>query len=78
MANFFLNILWVKTGEVGGELLDCYIEKWYNRWLGLLTMLLPGRIYIALGPWHFGDFCNIFLPNIGEDQTNLTISARGF
>ena len=20
------------------------------------------------GPWHFGDFCNISLPNIGEDQ----------
>ena len=40
-------------------------------------MLFPGRIYIALGPWHFGDFCNIFLPNIGEDQKNLTISARG-
>ena len=31
-------------------------------------MLLPGRIYLALGPWHFGDFRNIFLPNIGEDQ----------
>ena len=31
-------------------------------------MLLPGRIYIALGPWHWGDFCNVFLPNIGEDQ----------
>ena len=31
-------------------------------------MLLPGRIYITLGPWHFGDFCNIFLPNIDEDQ----------
>ena len=31
-------------------------------------MLLPGRIYIALGPWHFGDFRNIFLPKIGEDQ----------
>ena len=31
-------------------------------------MLLPGRIYIAFGPWHFGDFRNIFLPNIGEDQ----------
>ena len=31
-------------------------------------MLLPGRIYIAQGPWHFGDFRNIFLPNIGEDQ----------
>ena len=31
-------------------------------------MLLPGRIYIALSPWHFGDFRNIFLPKIGEDQ----------
>ena len=31
-------------------------------------MLLPGQIYFALGPWHFGDFRNIFLPNIGEDQ----------
>ena len=31
-------------------------------------MLLPGRIYFAPGPWHFGDFRNIFLPNIGEDQ----------
>ena len=31
-------------------------------------MLLPGRIYIALGPCHFGDFCNIFLPNIVGDQ----------
>ena len=40
-------------------------------------MLMPSRIYIALGPWHFGDFRNSFLPNIGEDQKNLTISARG-
>ena len=31
-------------------------------------MLLPGRIYIALGPWHFGDFRSIFLGDIGEDQ----------
>ena len=44
------------------------IEKWYNRWLRLPTMLLPGWIYIALGPWHFKDVCDIFLPNIGEDQ----------
>ena len=44
------------------------IEKWYNRWLRLLTMLLPGRISIALGSWHFGDFRNIFLPNIDENQ----------
>ena len=31
-------------------------------------MLLPGRIYITLGPWHFGDFRNIFLPNVDEDH----------
>ena len=31
-------------------------------------MLLPGRIYFALDPWHFGDFRNIFLPNVGEDH----------
>ena len=41
-------------------------------------MLLPGRIYFALSPWHFGDFRNIFLPNIGEDKKkSLTISGRG-
>ena len=39
-------------------------------------MLFPGRIYIALAPWHFGDFRNIFLPYIGEDQKSLTIWAR--
>ena len=31
-------------------------------------MLLPGRIYISLGPWHFEDFRNFFLPSVGEDQ----------
>ena len=40
-------------------------------------MLLPGWIYIALGPWHFGDFRNIFLPNVGEDQKSLKILAQG-
>ena len=44
------------------------MEKWYNKWIRLVNMLFPGRIYIAQGSWHFGDFCNIFLPNIGEDQ----------
>ena len=56
-----------KNRQGRGELLNC-IEKWNNRWLCLLTMLLPGRTYIALGPWNFADFRNIFLPNIGEDQ----------
>ena len=47
------------------------------RWLRLLTLLLPDRIYIALSPWHFGDFRNIFLPNIGEDQKkSYDLSAR--
>ena len=31
-------------------------------------MLLPRRIYIALGPWYFGDFRKVFLPNVVEDQ----------
>ena len=40
-------------------------------------MLLSGRIYFTLGPWRFGDFPNIFLPNIGEKQKSLMILARG-
>ena len=40
-------------------------------------MLLPARIYVALGPWHFGDFRNIFLPNVGEDhKKSLDLSAE--
>ena len=31
-------------------------------------MLFSSRIYLARGPWHLGNFCNIFLPNISEDQ----------
>ena len=48
--------------------MEIRLDRWYNRLLHLLTMLLPGRIYIALGPWHFGDFRNIFLPNVGENH----------
>ena len=40
-------------------------------------MLFPALIYIARGLWYFGDFCNFFLPNIGEDQKSLIIWARG-
>ena len=28
----------------------------------------PGQIYIARVPRNLEDFCNIFLPNTGEDQ----------
>ena len=34
------------------------------------------RICITWGPWYFGDFRNIFLPNIGEDQINVLSSER--
>ena len=39
-------------------------------------MLFQGRIYIARCLLHLGDFCNIFLPNINEDQKSLTIWGR--
>ena len=29
------------------------------------------------GPWHFGDFRDIFLPNTGEDQIKVLPSERG-
>ena len=53
------------------------IEKWYNRWLRLLNILFLGRIYIARGPWHLGDFCNIFLPNESEDQKKSYYLSAG-
>ena len=65
--NFFKSISCVKTGEVEVNYW-IVIEKWYNKWLRLLTMLLQSQIYIALGLWHFGDFRNIFVPNVGEDH----------
>ena len=48
MANF-LKYFVRKNWRGGGELMNV-IEKWYNRLLRLLNMLLLGRIYIALGP----------------------------
>ena len=40
-------------------------------------MLFSVRIYIARGPWHVRDFCNISLPNIREERKSPTIWARG-
>ena len=53
----------------------------FVKFLSLVTFYLGGPVplatptsnVIARGPWHLGDFCNIFLPNIGEDQKSLTI-----
>ena len=40
-------------------------------------MLFLGQIYIARGPWHLENFCNIYLPNVNEDQKSPTIWALG-
>ena len=40
-------------------------------------MLFPGLVYFVRGPSHFADFCNIFLPDISEDQKSPTTRARG-
>ena len=40
-------------------------------------MLFWGRIYIVRGPWHLEDFCNIFLPNLSEDQEKLHYLSAG-
>ena len=44
-----------------------------NRWLRFLTMFFPGRIYIALSSWHYGDFRHTFLPNLREGQKKKKI-----
>ena len=61
----------VKTRKVE----EIATEKWYNRWLDLLaSMLLPGPDLHCV--WYFGDFRNIFLPNVGKDQTNVLPSEH--
>ena len=40
-------------------------------------MLFLGRIYIARGFWHLGDFCNIFRPNVSEDQKKSYYLSAG-
>ena len=67
----FLKVFFrVKTSEVE----EIVAEKWYNRWLDLQYLpacYCPGRIYIAWSLWYFGDFRNIFLPNIVKDKMNV-------
>ena len=38
-------------------------------------MLLPGPDLHGVGPLTLWDFCNIFLPNTGEDQKMPYLSA---
>ena len=45
------------------------IEKWYNRMMVTLTNHIIARAGSTLHePLYFGDFCDIFLPNIGKGQ----------
>ena len=39
--------------------------------------VIAGPVFFALGPWHFGDFRNIFLPNIDEDQKKFYNFSSG-
>ena len=39
-----------------------------------MLLLEPDLQFV--GPWYFGDFRNIFLPNIGENQINILPSER--
>ena len=53
------------------------IEKWYNRWLDLLTsMVLLGPDLHCRGPLILWDFRNIFLAHVGEGQINVLSSDR--
>ena len=40
-------------------------------------MVTPTNHVIVRGLWHFEDFRNIFLPNIGEDQKKVLLSECG-
>ena len=42
-----------------------------------VNMSFPGRIYFARSPWHVKNFCNIFLPNISENQKKSYYLSEG-
>ena len=71
--SFFFKYFVRKNCRGGGESL----LKWNNKWLRLLNVLFLGRIYIARGPWHLGDSCNIFLSNVSEDQKKSYYLSAG-
>ena len=62
---FFKSILPLKHWQ-GGE--GFLFENGAIDSSAYLPCYFPGWMYITRGPWHFEDFRNIFLPNIGEDQ----------
>ena len=56
------------------------MKKWYNRWLRLLHNVILGPDLHCADPHcprHLEDFCNIFLPNISEDQKKFYYLSAG-
>ena len=54
------------------------IEKWHDMVRSIYQHVVVGAIFALRGvPRYFWDFCNIFLPNIDEDQINVLPSERG-
>ena len=45
--------------------------------LRILNILLPEPHLHCAGPLHLGNFRNIFLPNVAEDQKKVSPSERG-
>ena len=63
-----------KNWRGGGELLLKMIQSMF----ALTNHVIYGPDLYDAGPRALGDFCNIFLPNIGEEQkNNLIPSERG-
>ena len=70
----FKVFFWIKTGEVE---VNCY-WKMYNRYsYAYKPCYCPGRIYIELGPWHFGIFAIFSCQIQVKTKKNLTVWARG-
>ena len=70
---FFKSVLCVKTGEVE---VNRY-WKMVQKMITLTKHVIPGLDLLCAGPRHFGDFFNIFQPNISEDQKKSYYLSAG-
>ena len=43
----------------------------------LTKHVIPGPDLHCVGPWLLGEFCNIFLPNVSEDQKKSYYLSAG-
>ena len=70
----FLSLVAFQFG-MGQCPLPPWLCLWYNRWLRLITMLLPGPDLHCVGRWHLGDFRNISCRS--ENQNEVLPFERG-